>query len=179
MPTRSTNSHMDDKRKDHIDPEGPSQRNRPKQIHTHNLPTYDVKNITAQIREEINYSLESRRLFPEEQKGCRKRSSHRTAHPQREQSQTEKSSCGLEWQQKSIWYGSALLDNRLPQNVQNIRWSHNLYRQKPWKPRKWNWLQEGKAWLKRRSIQRGIFQGDAIWPLLFNIAMIPLNLIQT
>ena len=30
------------------------------------------KILTAQIREEINYSLTSRGLFPDEQKGCRK-----------------------------------------------------------------------------------------------------------
>ena len=29
---------MDDQRKDHIDPEGPNQRNRPKRLQTHNLP---------------------------------------------------------------------------------------------------------------------------------------------
>ena len=32
------------------------------------------KILTAQIREKIDYSLTSRGLFPEEQKGCRKRS---------------------------------------------------------------------------------------------------------
>ena len=30
------------------------------------------KILTAQIKEEIYYSLECRELFPEEQKGCRK-----------------------------------------------------------------------------------------------------------
>ena len=36
---------MDDQRKDHIDPEGPLQRNRPKPLQTHNLPTDDVERI--------------------------------------------------------------------------------------------------------------------------------------
>ena len=36
---------MDDQRKDHIDPEGPNQRNYPKKLQTHNLPTDDVLNI--------------------------------------------------------------------------------------------------------------------------------------
>ena len=38
---------MDDQRKDHIDPIGPKQRNRPKQIQTHNLPTNDVEKINS------------------------------------------------------------------------------------------------------------------------------------
>ena len=43
---------------------------------------------------------------------------------------------------------------------------------KPWKPEKWNWQQEGEA-----QVQRGIFQGDALSPLPFIIAMMPLNYI--
>ena len=35
---------MDDQKKDHADSERPSQRNHPKQLRTHNVPTYDVKN---------------------------------------------------------------------------------------------------------------------------------------
>ena len=36
---------MDDQRKGHIDPEGPTQGNCPKQLQTHNLPTDNVENI--------------------------------------------------------------------------------------------------------------------------------------
>ena len=61
---------MDDQRKKHIDPKGPKQRNGSKQLLTHNLPIDEI--LTAQIREEIYYSLKSRWLFPEEQKGCHK-----------------------------------------------------------------------------------------------------------
>ena len=39
MPTRTTRAQMDDQKKDHIDSEGSSQRNCPKQLQTHNLPT--------------------------------------------------------------------------------------------------------------------------------------------
>ena len=38
---------MDDQRKDQIDPEGPIQRNHPKQIQIHDLPTDDVENINS------------------------------------------------------------------------------------------------------------------------------------
>ena len=39
----------------------------------------------------------------------------------------EKSSYGVDWLQKGIWYGLIKLDNKLPQNVQNLRWNHKLY----------------------------------------------------
>ena len=38
---------MDDQRKDHIDTKGSKQRNRPKQLPTHNLPTNVVENINS------------------------------------------------------------------------------------------------------------------------------------
>ena len=44
VPTKSTRTRTDDKRKDHIDPKGPKQRN-PQQLQTHNLPTDDMENI--------------------------------------------------------------------------------------------------------------------------------------
>ena len=55
---------MDHQRKDHIDPGG-----YPQQLQTHNLLTDEWKISTAQIREEIYYSLTRRGLFPEERKG--------------------------------------------------------------------------------------------------------------
>ena len=88
---------------------------------------------TAQIWEEIYYSLTSRGLFLEKMllriQRHKRVTLHISAHPQREQDQTEKSSSGLDWLQKGICYGPAKLDNKLPQNVQNIRWSHKLYRE--------------------------------------------------
>ena len=53
----------------------------------------------------------------------------RSAHPKWEQDQMEKFSYGLDCLQKGIWYGLAKLDNKLPQNVQNIRWSNKLYQE--------------------------------------------------
>ena len=38
---------MDDLRKVHIDLKGLKQRNCPKQLHTHNLPTENVENINS------------------------------------------------------------------------------------------------------------------------------------
>ena len=41
---------MDDQRKDNIDPKGPRQNNRPKQLQTHNLPTDDMENTKNTIK---------------------------------------------------------------------------------------------------------------------------------
>ena len=53
---------------------------------------------------------------------------HRSTHPKWEQYQSEKSSYCVDWRLKGIWHGSAKLDNKLPQNVQNTTWSPKLYR---------------------------------------------------
>ena len=53
---------------------------------------------------------------------------HRSTHRKWEQDKTEKSSYGLDWLQKGIWYGPTKLDTTLYQNVQYITWSHKLHR---------------------------------------------------
>ena len=125
MPTRNTCTWMDDQRKYHFfqkDPlNGTTNNYRPITC----LPMMG-KILMAQIKEEIYYSLKSRRLFHKKQKGCRKRSWDRKAtlhwstHPQREQDGTEKSSYGLGLTSKTIWYGPTKLNNKLHQNVQDI-----------------------------------------------------------
>ena len=98
---------------------------------------------------------------------------HRSTHPNWEQDKTEKSSYGLDWLQKGIWYGPNKLDTTLSQNVQNITWSHKLHRtdHEIWRVE----LTVGGRSIAETKIQRGIFQGDALSPLLFIIAMMPLN----
>ena len=86
---------------------------------------------------------------------------HRSTHPKWEQYKTEKSSYGQDWLQEGIWYAPTKLDITLSQNVQNITWSHKLT--------------AGGRSIAETKIQRGIFQGDALSPLLFIIAMMPLN----
>ena len=63
---------MDDHRKNHIDLEWSPQKDRSKQLQTHNVPACDVENTKAQIREKIYDSLISHGLLPKEQRGCRK-----------------------------------------------------------------------------------------------------------
>ena len=133
MPTRSTRTRMDEPRKDHIDPKGPKKRNCPKQLQTYNLPTDDVENISG-----INKGRElllTNKLWivpwgteriPQRIQRHSRVTVHTSTYLKWEQDQTEKSSYGLDWQQKGVWYGSAKLDNKLPQNVQNIRGSRKL-----------------------------------------------------
>ena len=47
MPTKSPRTQLNDQKKDNIDTKGPKQRNRPKQLQTHNLPVDNVENINS------------------------------------------------------------------------------------------------------------------------------------
>ena len=162
MPTRSTHTWMDDLRKDHLDPKGPKQSNHPKQLQTHNLPIGDVENINSTTNKERDLLLANKpqivswgteRMLQRIQRHS-KSTLHRPAHPKQEQDQMEKSSYGLDWLQKGIWYGYA----RLPQNVQNIKWSHKLYRENyenlesgtDSRRKKLSWSRDPKRYFSRR-----------------------------
>ena len=155
------------------------QKNRPKQVQTHNMPIYDMKNTNDTNKRRdlwlanklwiVSWGTEkvSQRIQRH------KRSTlHWSTHPQREQNSTKKSTYGLDWQ-KSIRYASAKLNNKLPQNVQNITWSHKLYRENH--ENLASGIGNKRKSLGEGKIQIGIFQGDAPSTLLFIIAMMPLN----
>ena len=105
----------------------------------------------------------------------RRNTLHWSAHPQREQDKMEKSGYGMDWLQKGIWYGPIKLDNKLSENVQNIRWSRKLYQEnlKTWRVK----LTTGGRSLIEAKIERSISKGHALSPLLFIIAMMPLKYI--
>ena len=63
---------MDDQRKDHVDPKGPRQRNRPKQLQAHNLPTDDVENINSTNKGRDLLLASKSWIVPWGKKGCRK-----------------------------------------------------------------------------------------------------------
>ena len=152
MLTRSTSTRMDDQWKDQINPKRPKQRNRSKQLQNYKLRTYDEDNINSTSKRRGILLAKKARVvlwvegrMPQRTQKHSRVTLHRSTHPKWEQDQTEKSSYGLDWQQKGIRYGSTKLDNKQPQNIQNTTWSHEIYRKKTWNLGEWNWLQEGEA----------------------------------
>ena len=102
---------MNVQRKDHTDPKGPKQRNRPKRLQIHNMPTDDVENINSANKERDLLIAnkpwivlwETERMPQRIQKHNRV-TLHRPAHPKREQNQTEKFSYSLDEQQKEVYF---------------------------------------------------------------------------
>ena len=138
------------------------------------------KILTAQIRKKIYYSLTSRGLFPDEQKGYHKgcRGTAELLYIDQHilnESKTRWKNLAM----ASIDYKKAY--DMLPQSW--ILHCHKMYKishevinfieqtMKTWRVD----LTAGRRSIAETKIQRGIFQGDALSPLLFIIAMMPLN----
>ena len=138
------------------------------------------KILTAQIREKIYNSLTSRGLFPDEQKGCRKGSRgtvellYIDQHILNE-SKTRRKNLAMAWIDYKKTY------DMVPQSwiihcLKMYKISHeviNLIKKtmQTWRVE----LTAGGRSLAETMIQRGIFQGDALSPLIFIIAMMSLN----
>ena len=125
------------------------------------------KILTAQIREEIYYSLTSRGLFPEEQKGCRKGSRGTTELLYIDQHILNESNT----RRKNLvmaWINNKQVYDMVPQSwIINCLKMYNISDEvinfieitmKTWKVE----LTTGGRSLAEAKIQRGIFQGDSL-----------------
>ena len=134
---------------------------------------------TAQIREEIYYSLTSRRLFPDEQKGCCKgpRGTVELLNIDQHilnESKTRRKNFAVAWidYKKAYdmvphsWIINSLKMYKISLEVINVIDKT----MKTWRVE----LTEGGRSLAEAKIQKGIFQGDALSQLLFIISMMPL-----
>ena len=131
------------------------------------------KILTALIREEIYYALTSCELFPEEHKGCHK-----------EYRGTPELLYIDQHNRKEILDGK--IDDKTPYYMVSQSWIINCLKMYTVSDEVINYIQKSmKTWrvdltaggrgLTDAKIQRGIFQEDALLPLLFIIAMMPLN----
>ena len=140
------------------------------------------KILIAQIREEIYNSLTSRGLFPDEQKGCCKGtrgSSELLYIDQRilNESKTRRKNQAMSWinykkaydMAPQIWIINCPKMYKISHEVINFIEKT----MKTWRAE----LTAGGRSIAETKIRRGIFQGDALWPLLFIISMMPLNYI--
>ena len=179
MPINSTRTRVDDQRKDHIDTKGPKQRNRSKQLQTHNLPTNDVENINRTHKGSDLQLSNKPRIVPWRTERMLQRiqrhsriTLHRSTHLGWEQNQTEKSSYSLDWHKKGYdmvphsWIINSLKMYKISDEV--IK-----FIDKTIKTLRVELTAGGR--IAEAKIQRGIFQGYALSPLQFIIAMMPLN----
>ena len=180
MPTNSSRTRVDDQRKDHIDTKEPKQRNLPNNCRPIICQPMMWKILTTQVREEIYYSLTSRGLFPEEQKGCCKGSRGTAQLLYRDQHILNQSNT---WQKNlpMVWIEYKKAYDMVPQS-----WIINCFKMNKISHELINFIEKimktlsveltaGGRSLAEAKIQRGTFQGDALSPLLFIIAMIPPN----
>ena len=144
IPTRSKSTQMDDQRKDHADPKRLPQRNRPKQLQTHNMLTYDVENTNEgkNLQLAINPGI-----VPWVTEKCHKGSRWTGEIPNIDQHIINE----CRTRQKNL----AMANDVAPQSyivnclkICKISDEFINLSRKPWKSVEWNWQQEGKAYLK-------------------------------
>ena len=171
---------MDDQKKDHIDLERTSQKNSPKQIQTQNLPSYDVENINS-TNKRIDLLLSNkpwiipwgRERMPQMMQRHRRATLHRSAHPHRERARPD-GKIYLWIQYKKAYY--IVPQNWIINFLEMYKISDEVinFIEKTMNTWKVELTSAGRSLLVVK-FRIGIFQSDALSPLLFIIAMIPLN----
>ena len=136
----------------------------PKQLETHNLPTDDAENIKSTNKGRDLLLANKPRIVPWGTERTRKGSRGRARllyldqHMINERKTKWKNLAMALFDYKKIWYCSAKLDHKLPQNLQNIRWSHKLYRKNnknlengiDSRRKKLSWSKNPKRYISRR-----------------------------
>ena len=181
MPTKTTLTRMDEQRKDHIDSKRPKQRNRPKQLQTHNLPTDDMENIYSTNKGRNLLLANKPRIVPWGTERMLQRiqkhskvTLHRSTHPKQEQKKKKKT------RRKNL--PMAWIDYKKAYDIITLSWMINCIKMYKISHEVINFIEKTmKTWwveltARRRSLaeaktQKGIFQGDA--RSLFIIAMRP------
>ena len=138
------------------------------------------KILTAQIREKIYYFLTSRGLFPDEQKGCRKGSRGTAELLYIDQNILNGSKTGRK-KLTMAWIDYKKAYDMVPQSwilycLKMYKISHEVinFIKKTMQTWRVELTAVGRS-IAETKIQRRIFQGDAQSPLLFIIAMVPLD----
>ena len=139
------------------------------------------KLLTGMIAEEMYGFLEREKLLPEEQKGCRKRSSgtkdqlliDKTVLRDCKKRKTNLAMAWIDYKKAfdmvpHSWILECLELFGIAENVRKFMWNS----MRSWKLE----LTSSGESLGDVHIQRGIFQGDSLSPLLFVLCMIPLTL---
>ena len=182
MPTRRTRSRMDDQRKDHTDPKRPPTRKGTTSKNYRHITWLPIvwKIQTAQIREKNYFPLTSRRLFPDEQKRVRKisRSTRELLYIDQHilnESKARQENLTMAWIGNKKAY-NMVLQSWMINCLKMYKISNEVihFIEKTMKIGRVE-LTAGRKSLAEPKIQRGMFRGNTLSPLLFIIAMMPLN----
>ena len=172
LPTRSTRTRMNDQK-------DPSKETSPNYRSITCLPMI-WKILTAQIGDEIYYTLTSCRLFPGEQKECHKGCKGTAELLYIDQlilnkSKTKQKNLALSWTDYKKAY-DMVSKSWIINCLKMYKISHEVinFIEKTMKTCRVELTAGGRS-LAEAKIQRDIFQGAALSPLLFIIAMMPLN----
>ena len=167
------------KRKTTLIQKDPSKGTAPNNYRPINCLPMILKILTAQIRENIYNSLASHGLFPDEQKGYCKGHRGTTELLCIDQyilnDKTRRKNLAMAWNDnKKTWH--IVPQNWIIHCLKMYKISHEVINfiektMQTWRVE----LTAGGRSLAETKIQRGIFQGDSLSPLLFIIAMMPLE----